>query len=72
MTQKAQEIHSDIRKEWICLDTQSTMSVFNNKQFFTNIQDSNCVPMEDIKIGARLEIFQTWEQCGTIISMKEE
>ena len=29
-----------LEKEWILLDTQSTMSVFNNTQFFTNIQDS--------------------------------
>ena len=46
MTQMVCKKHSYINKEWILLDTQSTESVFNNKKFFTNIQESKkpCVP----------------------------
>jgi heat shock protein HslJ len=40
MTQMVCKKYSPISKEWTLLDTQSTMSVFNNKQFLTNIQAS--------------------------------
>jgi hypothetical protein len=37
MTQMVCKKYSPISKEWIRLDTQSTMSEVNNKQFLTNI-----------------------------------
>ena len=40
MTQMVCKKYSPISKEWILLDTQSTVSVFNNKQFLTNIRES--------------------------------
>jgi len=40
MTQIVCKKHSYISKEWILLETQSTVSVFNNKQLLTNIRES--------------------------------
>jgi len=40
MTQTNKRNYSSINNEWILLDTQSTVSVFNNMQYLTNIRES--------------------------------
>ena len=40
MTQTDKRKYSSINNEWILLDTQSTVSVFNNMQYLTNIRES--------------------------------
>ena len=59
--------YSCISKEWILLNTRSTMPVFNNKQFLTNIQEIKetlcAISNAGMKIHTRLENFQIWGLC---------
>ena len=75
MTQMVCKKYSPISKEWILLDTQSTMSVFNHKQFLTNIQESketlHAITNGGIKIHTRLENSQIWGLCGTTITQSQ-
>jgi len=72
MTQMVCKKYSPISKEWILLYTQSTVFVFNNKQFLTNIRESketlHAITNGGIKIHTRLENSQIWGLCGTTIT----
>ena len=75
MNQTVCKKYNPISKEWIILDTQSTMSVFNHKQFLTNIQESketlHAITNGGIKIHTRLENSQIWGLCGTTITQSQ-
>jgi len=82
MTQTDKGKYRPINKEWILLDTQSTVSVFNNKQYVTNIRESKEV-LRAITNGGHQDSYQVGEfpNLGTvwynpnsianILSMKE-
>jgi len=82
MTQTDKGKYRPINKEWILLDTQSTVSVFNNKQYVTNIRESKEI-LRAITNGGHQDSYQVGEfpNLGTvwynpnsianILSMKE-
>ena len=82
MTQMVCKKYSPISKEWTLLDTQLTMSVFNNKQFLTNIQASvenlhaiiNGGYQDSHQVGELPNLGTVWynhNSIANILSMKE-
>ena len=67
MIQMVCKKYSHVSKEWILLDTQSTISVFNNKQFLTNILESK-ETLHAIMTGGYQDSYQVVEfpNLGTV------
>jgi len=82
MTQTNKKKNSHINKEWILLDTQSTVSVFNNKQYLKNIRESKETPraitnggyQDSHQAGEFPNLGTVWynpNSIANILSMKE-
>jgi hypothetical protein len=82
MTQTDDRKYSRISKEWILLDTQSTVSVFNNRQYLANIRKSketlraitNGGYQDSYMVGEFPNLGTVWynqNSIANILSMKE-
>ena len=82
MAQTDEKICSPINKEWILLDTQSTVSVFNNEQYLTNIRESKGILraitnggfQDSHQVGEFPNLGTVWynhKSIANILSMKE-